>query len=686
MLATTSLADKKPALRSGVIACCLLYLVGCSGGGGGGSSGDGGSSSAGSPPGAASTLQPASESTLTGYFRSALQRDSSYAGDTLAIVQATLPAAATGAATSVASSFSTTTLQEAGVDEADLVKTDGSVIYSIYSAGSASTIRRHRIPASGTALALMEDYAPQFSADVVLNGLYLDAARGQLAAVAGTPFADYYTLWFSPQYWRAGTTEVLLLDVSDPATTRARYKLRLDGQIVGSRRIDSTLYLVLRSYPRITGFDYAWASANTATNQQILSTLQAGTLLPTVRVDDQPAAPLVAADNCFLQDGNAYTTSDIITIVAVDLASATPRTAARCFVGSTEAIYVSERSLYLATTRTVYARTSLLASYPATMSTDIHKFALNGLAIDYRGSGQVDGHLGWDQNRKSFRFGEQNATLRLITFTGATQILALSTTSATPGVSPATLSILQESASPAAALRLVSTLPNDRRPAPLGKPGEQIYATRFLGDRGYLVTYRLTDPLYVLDLADPLDPKIGGELQVSGYSDYLFPLNENLLLGVGKDAVSDGTAGDGRFAWYQGVKLSLIDVTQPSAPREVAMQIIGRRGSDTTVLHDHHGIAIQYVGSIARVALPVNLHDSPPVRPTGLPSDYFGYTQTGLYRFDIDTAANTLTARSPLIAAPTASNFDPNIANDRSVLAGDQVHYLRNFGFISGAW
>ena len=633
--------------------------------------------------------QPASESSLTGYFRSALQRDASFAGDTLAYAQVTGVAVASTVAPSAASSFSTTTLQESGVGEADLVKTDGSVIYSIYAAGSASTIRRHRIPASGTALTQMEDYAPQFSADVVLNGLYLDAARGQLAAVAGSSFADYYTLWFSPQYWRANATEVLLLDISDPATTRERYKLRLDGQIVGSRRIDSTLYLVLRSYPRITGFDYAWAPANTARNQQILSTLEAGTLLPTVRVDNQPAAPLVAADNCFLQDGNAYTTSDIITIVAVDLASATPRYAARCFVGSTEAIYVSERSLYLATTRTAYARTSLTASYPATMSTDIHKFALNGLGIDYRGSGQVDGHLGWDQNRKSFRFGEQNGYLRVITFTGMAQVISLPPVAAgSTMVSPATLNILQESASPAAALKLVSTLPNERRTAPLGKPGEQIYATRFLGNRGYLVTYRLTDPLFVLDLSDPLDPKIGGELQVSGYSDYLFPLTENLLLGVGKDAVSDGTAGDGRFAWYQGVKLSLIHVTQPSAPREVARQIIGRRGTDTTVLHDHHGIAIQNVGGGARVALPVNLHDSPPVRPTGAPSDYFGYTQTGLYRFDIDTAANTLTARSPLVApvSPTAPAADPNITSDRSVLAGDQVHYLRNFGFISDSW
>ncbi len=178
----------RPNLRFGVIALCLLCLTNCSGGGG--SSGDGGGSPGGTPPLATSALQPASESTLTGYFRSAVQRDSSYAGDTLAYDRVSAPTFAPSAATSAALNFSTTTLQEAGVDEADLVKTDGSVIYSIYAAGSASTIRRHRIPASGTALTQMEDYAPQFGADVVLNGLYLDAARAQLAAVAGTSFFD----------------------------------------------------------------------------------------------------------------------------------------------------------------------------------------------------------------------------------------------------------------------------------------------------------------------------------------------------------------------------------------------------------------------------------------------------------------------------------------------------------------
>jgi uncharacterized secreted protein with C-terminal beta-propeller domain len=85
--------------------------------------------------------------------------------------------------------------------------------------------------------------------------------------------------------------------------------------------------------------------------------------------------------------------------------------------------------------------------------------------------------------------------------------------------SPGRLSILREQGGQ---LTLVGSLPNARRPASLGKPGENLYASRFLGGRGYLVTYRLIDPLYVLDLSDPIDPKVAGELEVSGYSDYLF--------------------------------------------------------------------------------------------------------------------------------------------------------------------
>lgn len=170
---------------------------------------------------------------------------------------------------------------------------------------------------------------------------------------------------------------------------------------------------------------------------------------------------------------------------------------------------------------------------------------------------------------------------------------------------------------------------------------------------------------------------------MDGYSDYLFPLTENLLLGVGKDAKSDGTAGDGRFAWYQGVKVSLIDVSDPAHPREAARSVIGRRGTDATVLHDHHGIALQTVGNTVRVGLPVSLHDTPPASATGAANDYFGYTRTELQRFEIDLAQPGLSPR-PALASSLPNERD--IGSDRALLWNDQVHYYQNGAWTSAAW
>ena len=343
---------------------------------------------------------------------------------------------------------------------------------------------------------------------------------------------------------------------------------------------------------------------------------------------------------------------------------------------------MSEQSLYLATTRTPYTYSSRFPVYAAQSSTDVHKFVLDGLEMTYRGSGNVPGHLGFDQNRKSFRMGEHQGALRVITQSttswGGWGVVPASSTSAVE--SPGRLSILQESKG---TLAMVGELPNAKRPAPLGKPGEQLYASRFLGARGYLVTYRLTDPLYVLDLSNPADPFIAGALEVSGYSDYLFPLSENLLLGVGKEAVEERGGGDGRFAWYQGVKLSLIDLTDPANPREAAKSVIGRRGTDATVLRDHHGIAIVQNGSSTRVSLPVSLHETAPQGANGAANTYFQYTRTELQKFDIDTARRTLKARVPL---PSILGAQRDISRDRSLLWGEQVHYYQNGVWTSGLW
>ena len=646
-------------------------------------------------------LQSASNRSLTNYFRAALGASSqTYMSSPWATDAALTSAATPAASVSVSSNgalFSGTTLQEAGVDEADWIKSDGSQVFSLDPSDSSNTVRgvlrRQKLDTAAAALTPMDSLKLVFSADVQGAGLYLDEERKQVAVIAdGRMSTGVFDAWFAPQMWRQGVTEVVLVDTANASKMQTRRTLRMTAQLIGSRRLGSTLYLVLRSYPQVAGLDPTWPADKVAANQALLDSLQASQLLPTLSVDGGTAQPLVSADSCFTQGNNAVKSADIITIVGIDLAATGHQHAARCFTGGTEAFYMSDQSLYLATTRSAYSYSGAVPVYEGQSSTDIHKFALNGLAISYRGSGNVTGHLGFDQNRKSFRMGEHQGTLRVITQTAPTwggwlalpmnvaSALTSSTMKAAPEESPGHLSVLQESEGE---LKVIAELPNAKRPQALGKLGEQLYASRFVGSRGYLVTYRLTDPLYVLDLSDPADPKVAGELQVSGYSDYLFPLTDTLLLGVGKDAISDGSSGDGRFAWYQGIKLSLIDVSNPAQPREAARSIIGRRGTDATVLHDHHGIALHTVGNTVRVGLPVSLHETAPATGGSAASDYFQFTRSELQKFDINLSTLSLGAKNPL---PSQVQEERDIRFDRSLLWNNQLHYYQNGIWQSAPW
>jgi uncharacterized secreted protein with C-terminal beta-propeller domain len=117
--------------------------------------------------------------------------------------------------------------------------------------------------------------------------------------------------------------------------------------------------------------------------------------------------------------------------------------------------------------------------------------------------------------------------------------------------------------------------------------GEQIYSTRFMGNRCYMVTFRNIDPLFVIDLSDPTAPAVLGELKVTGYSGYLHMYNENHVLGIGKETEYEAKED---FAWYQGIKISLFDVSDVSNPREIAKYEIGDRGTDSPILYDHKSL------------------------------------------------------------------------------------------------
>ena len=166
-------------------------------------------------------------------------------------------------------------------------------------------------------------------------------------------------------------------------------------------------------------------------------------------------------------------------------------------------------------------------------------------------------------------------------------------------------------------------------------PKEKIYSVRFMGDRAYMVTFKNIDPLFVIDLKDPQNPKVLGELKIPGYSNYLHPYDENHIIGVGKEAV-DASDESRNFAYYQGIKIALFDVSDVSNPKEVSKFNIGDRGSDSEALYDHKAFLFDKDKNL--LVLPVTVAQIKPEQYKGdVPQWAYGETVfQGAYVLNID--------------------------------------------------
>ncbi len=601
--------------------------------------------------------------------------------------------------------ISSTNLQEQDVDEADRIKTDGRYLYVIEDSDYTSTLQPHlRILEMANApeqaievgrLALSTDIVPR-------NAYLLTADTGPRLVTLGEGGIRFWrgidvmplieTRWFAPWFWQQGRTEITFIDLATPAQPRQTSRLTFDGHLISSRRINQQLHLVLRYMPMLSAEPPVLVDRPVRT-QTVDDQNKAEDLLPQWYLNGVAQGALVQATDCYRPPMQTpLSTADMIVIVTVQLDQPDAIAASRCLIGATEAIYASTQALYLATTQYRYVQPDTQnqrISYPPEVSTELHKFSFADGTPEYRGSGRIPGHLGWEPDKKSFRMGEHDGILRVATSLGEDW----------DGSATTRLSLLAEAAD-GTRLEEIAYLPNAAHPEPLGKPGERLYAARFIGERGYLVTFRVTDPLYVLDLSQPRDPKIAASLEIAGYSDYLHLIDDRWLLGVGKDARPDTTsetAGDGRGAWYQGVKIALFDVRDPAAIREVASQIIGQRGTDAGVLYDHHALAYLPAdadsGRPARVAIPIRVHGQEQPVDLQAPSwTYYSWTASGLYLFEIhsDTTHNTpLLPRAPLIverATHRVSWDTADITRARAVLRADGVHYLHGNHVWSATW
>ncbi|MFK7857492.1 MAG: beta-propeller domain-containing protein [Granulosicoccus sp.] len=533
------------------------------------------------------------------------------------------------------------------------------------------------------------------------DGFYLYETGEESSAVITASGGGFWGYWDQPAAFSDLQSLIAKVDVADAANASLTETFTIDGQIISSRRIGNSLFFASRFYPAIPGLQ-PWEQDEDQWRDAVESADLSELLPEYTRSGSEERTPLVNAAACFvapLATDQPYYSPDIITLGVIDLGSM-ELLDSECFLGATETLYANTESVFLATTQYSYDEGPMTTDgvpvntevdvfeedirwFDPRTSTEIHQFDIQSNQLSYAGSGSVRGHLGWNPLQMPFRMSERDGYLRVATMNDQQG----------PDHSPILLNILQ--ADSQGNLQTVSTLPNNARPQHIGEPGEQLYASRFLGDRAYLVTFRQTDPLYVVDLADPTDPEVTGELKIDGYSDYLQPIGENFLLGIGKDAVpSNDNFGDGRGAWVQGIKLTLFDVSDAGAPAEIQSALVGERGTDSVALRNHRAITIQPATDLhpTRVSFGIDVYGAadPISQPTEDRAFEFNeWNYTGLHGFDVTIGANAgISPRGALIVERSngSDRFYPSYGDDRSVMVNDAVFYIHGEWVYPALW
>jgi hypothetical protein len=452
--------------------------------------------------------------------------------------------------------YSGTNVQEVGVDEPDTVKTDGERLFIV----------------RDDTLDIVDASAdsPELLTSIQLTGWGNRILRAGdrllvLGESDGRPLAaDSYGGW-------AAGTQLSLYDVADPSHPELVGNLHLDGWIIAARLIDGVARVVLHADPVGLPFESPEGSGirsereATERNQDIIRNSTVDNWVPHfIHTDadgtDEDGMLLQCPD---VHRPEAFSGLGTTSVLALDLAGdLTPRSATGVLAGG-DTVYASTDRLYVATNRwydwsALSRRDAERASEQYT--TDLHAFDIaDPQDTGYIGSGNVRGHV-----------------LNQWAMSVHDDILRVATTEGSPWWNWQDDAPLSES--------FVTTFSEqDGSLVEIGQVGElgldeRIYAVRFIGETGYVVTFRETDPLYTLDLSDPANPQVLGELKIMGYSAYLHPIEDGLLLGIGQDADERGMV--------EGLQLSLFDVSDPADPQRIHQVTFSDAHSG--VEWDHH--------------------------------------------------------------------------------------------------
>lgn len=453
--------------------------------------------------------------------------------------------------------YGQTNTQVEAVDEADILKNDGKYLYIVRTKADSSgksadfvDIVDIQNPQAMQSVATVQSAFDTDGTDAVIQNLYLN---GDTLTVISCVYADTAneaestaeSFCYNNCYTSAQTTAAEVYDITDRTAPRLRFSYAVDGALLSSRMTDSTLLLMTNYqvplYKNETDLKNACVPCYYAGSEKLRFPIQDVKLIEG------------AADSSYL------------TVSLLDTEAGSPTPEVKAVLGGGSNVYCSTDTLLVANTDTSKAVSDLgngVVSFDSSKpATRLFAFdLLNG--ADYKGSARIEGTV-----LNQFSMDAHNGYYRIATTASDGSIIT----------------VLDES------LETVGTLRGIAK-------GENIYAVRFLGDTAYLVTFYRTDPLFIVDLSDPQKPEMTGELKIPGFSNYLHPYSDTLLIGIGEDGTETGANGR--------LKISLFDVSDKQNPQEISKIVYDNADYSSSTAQSDHKAYLSF-GSSGEFAVPV---------------------------------------------------------------------------------
>ncbi len=467
-------------------------------------------------------------------------------------------------------SYSQTNTQVQGVDEADIVKTNGKKIFYI------TQNRLEIFDATKKKTTVEKEIV--FSENISPYSMYLDDNYFVVLAYSRLERNTSGETLRKVGY-QINSTLALIYDVNSYELVR---EIEIEGNSLSSRKIGNNLYIVTNKYV------YFYNGIN---EDEVLpiyrDTAKSGDVL------EIPANQIK-----YFNDFKEEESCNYMIITSFSLENMESHININTYLGAGSQVYCSKENLYVAKVKYDYSYMPKISAAidqaigvtgisKNEVTTNIHKFAIEESNVKYIATGKVKGRL-----LNQFSMDEYEGNFRI-------------TTTNDEGNN---LYVLDQN------MKEVGSVTNLAS-------GEKIYATRFMGDKAYVVTYKTVDPLFVIDLSNPTTPKVLGELKIPGYSSYLHPFGENYLIGFGEDSVEklyiNWEGEQDVVAYANGLKMAIFDVSDYSNPKELYSIKIGNRGSYSELLDNHKALLFDEEEGI--FAFPAYLTDDAGLYDDGTP-------------------------------------------------------------------